>query len=126
MRREIDVWVQQAELDLQAAEINLNQKLYYVCAFLCHQAIEKMMKAVFMSKNKQAPPNLHNLRELGELVGLPESLLTKARKLSRDFIVSRYPDAAGDVPAKIYDKEIAEETLKDAKELFEWLEKKLC
>lgn len=125
MRREIDIWVEQAELDLDAAEKNFEQGIFFVCAFLCQQAVEKLMKAVLMVKTKNSPPNLHNLRELGEQIGLPQELLTKARKLSRDFIISRYPDAAGDVPAKIYDKEITKEILQDAKELFAWLEKQL-
>ncbi|MFH1256484.1 MAG: HEPN domain-containing protein [Candidatus Diapherotrites archaeon] len=125
MRREIDVWVQQAEIDLESAQKIFKLDIYYVCAFLCQQAVEKMMKAVYMAKTKNLPPNIHNLRELGELIGLPKELLTKARKLSRDFVISRYPDAAGDVPAKGYDKAIAEETLGDAKELVEWLEKQL-
>lgn len=125
MRREIDVWVQQAEIDLESAEKNFNQQTYYVCAFLCQQAVEKLMKALIMVKTKNAPPNLHNLRELGELIGLPLTLQSKARKLSRDFIISRYPDAAGDVPAKIYDEQITKEILSDAKELFEWLQKQL-
>lgn len=125
MRREIDVWVEQAEIDLESAKVNFEQKIYYVAAFFCQQAIEKMMKAVIMFKTNTTPPNAHNLRELGELVGLPAELMTKARKLSRDFILSRYPDAAGDVPAKIYDKQIAQESLSNAKELFEWLEKQL-
>lgn len=125
MRREIDIWVQQAEIDLKSAEKNFEGEIYYVCAFLCQQAIEKIMKAVFMNKTKNSPPNIHNLRELGELIGLPPNLLSKARKLSRDFVISRYPDAAGDVPAKVYDKEIAKEILRDAKELFTWLQKQL-
>ncbi len=125
MRREIDVWVQQAEIDLESAEKNFNQQTYYVCAFLCQQAIEKIMKAVIMEKTKNSPPNTHNLREMGELIGLPQNLLTKARKLSRDFVINRYPDAAGDVPAKIYDEQITKEILSDAKELFEWLQKQL-
>ncbi|MBS3061601.1 MAG: HEPN domain-containing protein [Candidatus Diapherotrites archaeon] len=125
MRREIEIWMEQAQIDLQAAESNYKTKYYYVCAFLCQQAVEKAMKAVFMFQKNQSPPNLHNLRELGELIGVPENLLSKARKLSRDFIISRYPDAAGDLPAKTYDEKITKEILMDAKELITWLEKKL-
>lgn len=84
-----------------------------------------MMKAAYMQKTKENPPATHNLRELGEKLGLPKDLMSKARKLSRDFVISRYPDAAGDVPAKAYDKEIASAILEDAKELFKWLEKQL-
>ena len=123
MRKEIDIWLEQAEIDLESAEINFNQKLYYVCAFLCQQSLEKIMKALFMLREKSSPPATHNLRELGEALGLPQELLSKARKISRDFILSRYPDAAGDVPAKIYDKEITKEILEETKELFAWLEK---
>lgn len=41
MRKAIDVWIEQGEIDIESAEVNLNQGIYYVCAFFCQQAVEK-------------------------------------------------------------------------------------
>ncbi|MFH1751402.1 MAG: HEPN domain-containing protein [archaeon] len=125
MRKDVEVWVQQAEIDLETAEKNFHYEIYYASAFFCQQALEKMMKALFMLQRKERVPTTHNLRELGESISLPENLLSKARKISRDFIVSRYPDAAGDIPAKAYDKEITADILEDTRKVFEWLEKEI-
>ena len=71
------------------------------------------------------PPRTHNLLEICLEMGVPEEFLTIARELTPEFIISRYPDAAGGIPAELYDERSAKEILKKAERLFIWLERKI-
>ena len=46
MRKEIALWWEQAQEDLDAGRFNAAGGKLYVAAFLCHQAVEKALKAL--------------------------------------------------------------------------------
>ncbi len=125
MRKEIENWFRQAEADLKTARDCLNSKNYYACAFFAEQCAEKALKAYFVFSKKEAAPKTHNLFELSVAVSLPAELLSIARKLTPDFIISRYPDAAGGIPAELYDEESGKESLKKAEVIFQWIKNHL-
>lgn len=124
MRKEVDNWLKQAEADLKTANDCLKSGNYYACAFFAEQCAEKGLKAYFIFSRNDIPPKTHNLFELALAVSLPKDLLPLARKLTPDFIITRYPDAAGGVPAELYDEENSRESLKIAEVLFEWVKSK--
>ncbi|HIE41230.1 MAG TPA: HEPN domain-containing protein [Candidatus Aenigmarchaeota archaeon] len=125
MREEVINWFKQAEKDLEAAEKNLKIKEFYIVAFLSQQAVEKALKALYIHKLKESPGTTHSLVFLGSKVKIPKSYYTILRKLNPDFVIARYPDAAFTIPYKLYDKEIASEKLKLAKEIIKWVRKQL-
>ena len=43
-------WFKQAERDIKSAENSLISRDYYVASFLCEQAIEKALKALYLKK----------------------------------------------------------------------------
>jgi HEPN domain-containing protein len=125
VRREAELWWKQSLEDLKSAEGNLGIGRYYLVAFLCHQAIEKALKALYIQKLRESPGATHSLIFLGGKVGVPKQLFGHLRKVSPDFVVARYPNAAQGLPHEIYDREMAEERLRLAREVLGWVKKAL-
>lgn len=125
MRKETENWFKQAQADLKTARDCLKDGNHYASAFFSEQCAEKALKAFFIFSKNDIPPKTHNLFELAVAVSLPEEFLPSARKLTPAFIITRYPDAAGGVPAEIYDAESGRDALGKAEAIFEWVEKKL-
>lgn len=100
---------------------------YNYVAFLCQQAVEKMLKAAVMSYKRRLYPKGHNLLELIQEAGLslPENLLTTALRLSPHYLVSRYLNAAGGRYWELYNESIASELLAQTRGLLEWLKGKI-
>jgi HEPN domain-containing protein len=121
MRKEAGSWWQQAQKDLQSAEKNLEIEEYYLVAFLCQQAVEKGLKALYIHRLKESPGATHSLLFLGKKVEIPAEFLTFLRKMTPDFVLARYPDAADGVPYELYDRDIAQERLGFAKKVLEWI-----
>lgn len=124
MREEIEMWWKQALKDLEAAEKNLRIEEFYVTAFLCQQTVEKALKALYIKKLKETPIT-HSLVYLGRKVGIPEELGGYLKKITPDFVISRYPDATQTTPYELYDEDIARERIDIAKRVVEWVKREL-
>lgn len=48
-------WLDCADYDLQTAQAMLQTKRFLYVGFMCHQAIEKGLKAVFVQQQPSAP-----------------------------------------------------------------------
>ena len=125
MRKESEDLLKQAESDLKNAELLFRNEAYDLVAFLSHQMAEKAVKAYIYEKKEDIPPKVHNLKELGDVAGVPLNISFNLRDLTPHYIVSRYPSASVGVPAEIYTKETAEGLLKKAKEVLEWVKKSI-
>ncbi|MGB9937848.1 MAG: HEPN domain-containing protein [Methanobacterium sp.] len=122
MREEVSNWWKQAQKDLESASKNLEIKEYYITAFLSQQATEKALKALYIHKLKESSGQTHSLIFLGKSVEIPDEFLSGLRKLSPDFVITRYPDVAHGVPYELYDEEIANERLNIAKRVIKWVQ----
>ncbi|KYK28553.1 MAG: hypothetical protein AYK19_20860 [Theionarchaea archaeon DG-70-1] len=81
-------------------------------AFLCQQAVEKSLTALILHTKREFYPS-HSLIYLGKSVGIPHTFHSFLRELTPQYTISRYPNAAGEVPFELYDEEMAiEEQLK--------------
>lgn len=125
MREEVGRWVEQAAIDLKAADDNLKSKNYYLVALLCHQAIEKALKALYMLKKHRASPRTHSLVGLAAELQVPQQFRSTADLLNPAYIFTRYPDVAGEVPARLYTKDNVTPMLQKTKEWFRWIEEQL-
>ena len=70
-------------------------KHYLYVGFMCHQVVEKALKAFFVKNLKTQPPYMHNLTRLAEKSGLYERM-GETQKDFYDFldllnIEARYP-----------------------------------
>lgn len=117
-------WVEEAEEAISVAEHLFEKEDYSYALFFGHLAIEKRMKALYVSlKGEHAPP-IHNLPRLARLAGL--SLEEKQKEnlilISSFNIEARYPDLKSSFRKKCT-KEYAAEQINIIKETFEWLKK---
>jgi HEPN domain-containing protein len=96
MKETTKSWVLYSSEDYKTKNVILDiEDLEKVFAFHCHQAIEKLLKAI-LNENKVLPPKIHDLNRLFNL--LPEKLrerlnylLEHIEELNSIYIDSRYP-----------------------------------
>lgn len=90
----VDYWIKSAEEDLITAESLLKEKRYLHCLFFCHLFLEKVFKAVFISRKHTAPPWIHDLLKLASEsdIELEENTKKDLREISRFNITARYDD----------------------------------
>ena len=122
MRRESQLWFEQARKDLEVAKQNLENEAYYLVAFLCQQVVEKSLKAFFIERNKESPGTTHSLIHLASKCGVPEEFFDFLKELAPEFVATRYPDIADESPFKLYSKKKVEGYIEHTEELFTWIE----
>ncbi len=125
LRRDVRLWWEQAKHDLETAEHNLAGARYDAAIFYCEQAVEKALKALTIYTKRLPPGPTHSLVALGRLCRVPKKFSTFLRMLTSEYFLSRYPDAAGEVPYTLYDGTEAREYLRTTKELLQWVAKQL-
>lgn len=106
----------------------LKSKRYLYVGFMCHQSIEKILKAIYAYKSKEFPPRIHNLARLLKLTGLDDGIsddyLNIIHELNPLNIATRYPDQELEI-LKDLDYEYTSELLDKTRRLFNWLLTKL-
>ena len=50
IRIEVKRWLKMSRDDFDSAQVNFDNKKYYVCVFLCQQSVEKGLKAIVIRK----------------------------------------------------------------------------
>jgi HEPN domain-containing protein len=128
VREEALKWYQQALEDLLTAEQLFKAQRYYAVAFWSQQAAGKALKALLIFNGKIV--RTHDLNEIidiieKELLINVSEIRDDANKLTIHYIVSRYPDAANSIPARIYSINDAEDLLRRAKKVIEWVKQNL-
>ena len=130
MQREekIQYWLGIADNDYQVAgDLMKTQRWLYV-AFMCHQTLEKTIKAYYTKQMPDDPPYIHNLIRLAEVSGLYE-LMSEEQRMFLDMmtpmnIEARYPDFKSRISASLNEsvcKEFMEQTL----QMQLWIKSKL-
>ena len=121
-RHEAARWLQTAEEDLAAACSLRTNGHYAQCCFLCQQAAEKALKALWFAVD--ADPWGHSVQKL--ISGLPaetrlsdwNSLLHTAGQLDRLYIPTRYPNGIPDLtPGQTYFEEDADTAVGAARQI---------
>lgn len=124
----IKYWLELAEYDLETARLMLDGGRYLYVGFMCHQAIEKMLKGYYVSIVVEDPPFTHNLTVLARKSGILSMFSEKHRDtidlLEPLNVETRYPTAKGKLfKALTKDKCI---TILDRTEvLFTWIKSRL-
>ena len=124
----VSYWGWIADYDLETAEAMLITKRYLYVGFMCHQAIEKLLKACYVFALKDTPPYTHNLARLA----IQAKIYDRLTEEQKDFldtlmplnIEARYPTVKG--PAlNFLNQAKCEELLKKTKELSQWIKHQL-
>ena len=111
---EEESWIEKAERDLLAAEVNLREGFHDVSAFLSSIAAEKALKALYILKFKRLWKT-HDLVGLGEKIGADDKTMRLLEPLNEHYIKTRYPS---DI---VYTKKIAKEAMNTSRKVLEWV-----
>ncbi len=124
----IKYWIDIAEYDLVTAEAMYATKRYLYVGFMCHQIIEKALKAYFVKSKNLDPPHTHNLRFLADNTGLineiDEETLLFIIGLQPLNIEGRYPTYKESLLEVLTDEK-CKSFIEKTKELYEWIKLKL-
>jgi len=109
-------WMAQAKRDLESAEWAIRGGYYEWACFMCQQAAEKALKAVYAERGAETWGHSvrHLLRGLQNEIEPAEfrSLSQCARNLDNYYIPTRYPDSEnGGAPYENYQQTDAETAL---------------
>lgn len=101
---------------------------YYMWVFMCHQAIEKILKAYCSEKTNEQPPYTHNLTRLAEISGISQLLSPGQFELIDTLeplnIEARYPSYKERL-LKSLTKSRCDELITQTKQLQKWIKMKL-
>jgi HEPN domain-containing protein len=121
MREEVINCLKQSQEDFITAQVNIDTKRYYASVFFSQQCAEKALKAGYIEKLKKLPQT-HNLIEMSRDLGASEEIVSAARELNPEYLVTRYVDAANGIPAEMYDKKSATMHLQCAEVIVRWIQ----
>lgn len=128
MNEKVKYWLELSDYDYDTAVAMQQSGRYLYVGFMCHQTIEKILKAYFNLNNPESAPYTHTLSYIAKKAGIYESL-TVAFKDFIDVleplnIQTRYPSHKEKL-LQALTKEKCEEILKNTKELTSWIKAKL-
>jgi HEPN domain-containing protein len=95
MVNNVKYWTELAEYDFDTACAMLQSKRYLYVGFMCHQVVEKMLKAYWSAQSYTPPLKIHALSRLAEKSGIDkfmsEEQLQFIDMLEPLNIEARYP-----------------------------------
>lgn len=124
----VKYWTEIADYDLGTAETLYEGGRWLYVAFMCHQAIEKTLKAYWCSTQPNDPPYTHNHMRLADGCGLYE-LMTEEQRNFLDTITSynieaRYPEDKQALYQRLT-KQFCRQMIDETKQLQQWIKDKL-
>lgn len=124
----VKYWTDLSDYDLETAEAMFSSKRYLYVAFMCHQAIEKIFKALYTKNQSETAPFSHNLTFLAGK-GSFYDLFSEDQKEFIDQleplnIEARYPTHKERILKSLTHEKCAD-LIKDTKALQQWIKMKL-
>lgn len=124
----VKYWLDVADYDLETAEAMLATRRWLYVGFMCHQVIEKMLKAYWNATRDDDPPYIHNHKRLADGAGLYKDM-DEEQKAFIDLITplnieARYPSYKEDL-AKTLGEEMCKNIIGKTKTLQLWIKQKL-
>jgi HEPN domain-containing protein len=122
VRKDTANWIALADYDIETARHMLATGRYLYVIFLCHLALEKLLKAHVAEVTQTLPIKTHDLIYLVKKCGmeLSEDHLDFIGKINTASIPTRYPDDLQRA-LKEYPKSVAKDYLDRTTELVQWL-----
>ena len=107
-------WREIAAKDIEVAELTHDNGYWLYAAFLCHQALEKTLKAYYVATHDDDPPFTHSHTRLLSRCGLTDELTDEQLRfvtlIEPMYIEARYPEQKLDA-AKMLNKDAQENRL---------------
>ncbi len=117
-------WLKQANYDLDTAEAMLKTGRLLYAVFMCHLAVEKTLKALWVEKISETPGKTHDLIFLAEKLNLhlPAEFDDFLEELNDVSVPTRYPDELDRV-LREFTAEKTQAIFKRTQEFIRWLKK---
>ena len=119
-------WLTYAQNDMDTAECMFQSGRWFYTLFMCQQAIEKLVKGLYILYIDDNVPRLHDINSIFDRYKdtLPENITEEKVKLfdtlSQFYLRSRYPDYTS-VLASLATRETAQSIYEKSREAFQWL-----
>ena len=130
MNERAKYWLGIADYDIGTARAMLNSgRLLYV-RFMCHQTIEKALKAVVARNCEEGeiPPKIHHLLKLADRAGLFNKMSSEQQSFIKELnpmnIEARYPEYKDEIAAGL-SNDICIELLERTEEMLCWIKEQL-
>jgi len=127
MKTQTKTWLEMAQNDLDfARDILKNKQRPFYAAHFCHQAVEKILKAIIQERTDETPPKTHNFNLLCKHTGLnlPDEMQKNLFSLAPHYLGTRYPEDINKL-YKQYDLQFVQNLFGRTEELFKWLKNTL-
>ena len=128
INEKVEYWLELSDYDFKTAEAMLNSQRFLYVGFMCHQAVEKMLKAVFVKKIEEIPPFTHSLSQLIRKLGfekfMTEKQFTIIDKLEPLNIETRYPTYKEEL-FRLLTIDYCNTILLETQELLKWIKTQL-
>jgi HEPN domain-containing protein len=125
-QEKFEYWLDCAQYDLDSADILFKGSRWLSTAFSCQQAIEKLIKGLYILYIDDNVPLLHNIKELISRFedqlseSVSENYSSFFSELSNYYIKTRYTSYKKKMSTQL-NSEKTEEILNKTKEVFAWL-----
>lgn len=120
----VQYWLDIVAEDLDLGEFLCQSGRWLYSAFMCHQVIEKMLKAYWTATREDMPPYIHELKRLAEHCGLYQQMTEEQRYFIEEIrpmnIEARYPDYKRSV-ASILNADRTNRIVKQTKDMQQWI-----
>lgn len=124
----VKYWVELSDYDLETARAMLNTGRFLYVGFMCHQSIEKILKACVISLQDSSPPFSHSLSLLAKKAGIWELFSENQQNFIDQLeplnIEARYPSDKERLLRSL-SREKCETILKNSEALVGWIKEKL-
>jgi HEPN domain-containing protein len=126
MKKATRNWIDGAKYDLKTAKSIFKGGRNVYSVFMCHLAVEKMLKAKITEFAEKMPPKTHDLLLLLRLSGLevPKENQVILQKLSGLSVPIRYSDDFRAIHQSYSRKEM-ENIIAETERMIKWLEKQI-
>ena len=120
----VQYWLDITADDLDLGEFLCQNGRWMYAAFMCHQVIEKMLKAYWTAIRDDVPPYIHEHKRLAEICGLYEQMSDEQRDFLQEMrpmnIEARYPDYKRSI-ANALNAEKTHQIVEQTKQMQQWI-----
>ena len=128
MNEKVKYWIDLSDYDYETAVAMQKSGRYLYVGFMCHQTIEKILKACYNLTNPESAPYTHSLSYIAKKAGVYESFTDEFKDFIDNLeplnIQARYPSHKEKLMQSMT-KVKCEEILKNTNELRLWIKTKL-
>ena len=127
MRQEVADTIQDAHHDLATARDMVAAGRWKWAVFCARHAVEKMLKCGYPLLLNERWPHTHNLVAMANecFPDMPDDVLEAVQRLGPFHASTRYANAAGGPPFRVFGKANAEEAVAWATQAMQWLGERL-